>query len=225
MNIPSPGDYIDIHNHGGSPAKGYYTVENLMAHENRIPDFQTGTGYTFGIHPWHLTDENFEEQFEKVKQHASHPNVLAVGEAGFDRFKGPGKDLQQKAFEAQVRLSEELKKPVFIHCVRSWDELVAVHRKFKPVQPWLIHGFRGSAELALQLIAKNMYISFWFDFVIRPEATALVKRLPADRIFLETDGSGVGIESIYNKVAIDLGTDTAALKSRIMTSFSELFNR
>ena len=68
--------------------------------------------------------------------------------------------------------------------------------------PWLIHGFRGNIELAQQLISKGMYLSFWFDFVIRPESSELLRSLPKDRIFLETDGADVDIRDIYKKVAM-----------------------
>jgi Tat protein secretion system quality control protein TatD with DNase activity len=50
-----------------------------------------------------------------------------------------------------------------------------------------------------------MYISFWFDFVARPESSELLKSLPPERIFLETDGAGVDIRNIYTKVAADFG--------------------
>ena len=68
--------------------------------------------------------------------------------------------------------------------------------------PWLIHGFRGNVELAKQLLSKGMYLSFWFDFIIRPESSKLVRSLPKERIFLETDGADVDIRTIYEKVAL-----------------------
>ena len=95
---------------------------------------------------------------------SGHPESIAIGEAGFDKLRGPSPELQRKVFEEQVAISEELKKPVVIHCVRAWDELLAVHKKLKPKMPWLIHGFRGNTELAAQLLSKGMYLSFWFDF-------------------------------------------------------------
>lgn len=223
MNLPSPGDYIDIHNHGGRSSPGHYCIENLMAHEERVPDMAAGISYSLGIHPWHLTNEDLEGQMEKVNAFAGHENIIAIGEAGFDRLKGPGLPLQQRAFEEQVEISEQWSKPVFIHCVKGWDDLLAAHKKLKPKQQWIIHGFRGSRELANQLLSKGMYISFWFDFVLRPEASVLVRSLPAERIFLETDGSGVDIGSIYEKVSSDLGISVTDLKKQIYNNFNILF--
>lgn len=223
MNLPFPGDYIDIHNHGGMPLAGQFSVENLMAHEKREPDTLKGMTYTSGIHPWHLTPESFDDQIKKVRINASHENVIALGEAGFDRLRGPDRELQKRAFDEQVNIAVEKSKPLFIHCVRGWDDLLAAHRRMMPSRPWLIHGFRGKRDLAIQLISKGMYISFWFDYIIRSESTELVRSLPADRIFLETDGSGIDIRSLYKKVAEDIGTSVEKLRERVFSNFMELF--
>jgi len=223
MNFPKPGDYIDIHNHGASSATGHFSVENLMAHEVRIPDNQTGLAYTIGIHPWHLTAENCLQQINNVREYSDHPGIIALGEAGFDRLRGPSAILQRSAFEEQVRIADQVSKPLFIHCVRAWDELQSEKKKLKPSTPWIVHGFRGKKELALQLISKGMYISFWFDFILRPESSQLVRNLPKDKIFLETDGSGVDILIVYQKVADDLNMHVEELKKLLYSNFRNVF--
>jgi TatD DNase family protein len=224
MNLPSPDDYIDIHNHGGTPLSGRFCVDNLMAHEPDLPGNDTGMTYTYGIHPWHLTADSLDDQIEKVKIHSANENVIAVGEAGFDRLKGPDIELQRKAFDAQVIIAEERSLPLFIHCVRRWDELLASHKRMRPSKPWLVHGFRGKKELAMQLISKGMYISFWFEFIMRPVSSDLVRNLPADRIFLETDGSGTDIGLIYEKVAADLDVDINKLKGQLFSNYLTFFD-
>jgi TatD DNase family protein len=223
MNIPAPDDYIDIHNHGGKPTRGRFCVENLMAHERGLPGSDRGISYTYGIHPWHLDKESLKEQIEKVRIHSGHPNVVAIGECGFDKLRGPDTELQKEAFEEQAVIAGERSKPLFIHCVRGWDELLASHKKIRPRKPWLVHGFRGKKELAMQLISKGMYISFWFEFILRPESSDLVRNLPSDRIFLETDGSGTDIRQIYNKVAADLNLDINKLKEQIFSNYLTFF--
>jgi TatD DNase family protein len=223
MNLPEPGNYIDIHNHGAVPSHGHFQVENLMTHENRIPDNEAGLTYTIGIHPWFLTVENFHQQISIVRQYAGHQNIIALGESGFDKLKGPEAKLQQTAFEEQALIADQLSKPLFIHCVRAWDELLYEYRKLRPSTPWIVHGFRGKKELALQLISKGMYLSFWFDFVLKPESTPMLKSLPGEKIFLETDGSGVEIETIYKKVAVDFDLPLDALKTLIYSNFKTVF--
>lgn len=223
MNLPVPDDFIDIHNHGASPATGVFSVENLISSEERFPDKTAGLTYTIGIHPWHLTENNYQHQLEKVIKYSDHENIIALGEAGFDRIKGPDMKLQKLAFESQVMLSEKNKKPLYIHCVKAWEELLYIRKVMRLEMPWLVHGFRGKSELALQMISKGMYISFWFDFIIKPEASDLIRSLPVDRIFLETDGGNINIKDIYNKVSSDLNLTVQQLKQQIYSNFISFF--
>lgn len=223
MDFPHQGDYIDIHNHDSRPEEGVFILDNLMAHEGTLPGKRSRVVHSMGIHPWFLNETNHDQLIGFVRQNAADKAIVAIGEAGFDKLRGPAMDLQQQTFAEQAVLSEETGKPIVIHCVKAWDELMAAHREIRPKLPWLIHGFRGKKELAMQLIAKNIYISFWFDFIIRPEASELVRSLPVERIFLETDGSGADIKEIYRKVADDLGMTTDILKNHIIKNFKELF--
>ncbi len=225
MNYPQPGDYIDIHTHGSVVISGIYAIENLMAHEDRLPGDIPDQPCTYGIHPWHLNERTIDRLTLNVQSVASSPALVAIGEAGFDKLRGPEMKTQARAFEAQVRISEDAGKPLFIHCVRAWDELLPAHKRLRPKMPWLIHGFRGNAELAMQLISKGMYLSFWFDFIVRPESSKLIISLPKERIFLETDGADTEIRTIYEKVADDLGLSVDELKTVILKNFNEFFNK
>jgi len=89
MNHPQPGDYIDIHSHGATSMKGIYTVENLMAHENNLPADKPGTGFSYGIHPWFLEENNYRQLIDSVREIAVNNYISVIVEAGFDKFKGP----------------------------------------------------------------------------------------------------------------------------------------
>jgi TatD DNase family protein len=223
MNHPLQGDYIDIHTHGSGVISGIYAIENLMAHEERIPADNPLQPSTYGIHPWHLDRDTIDSLIEKVQSVAGSPSLVAIGEAGFDKLRGPEIEIQARAFEAQVYISEQIRKPLFIHCVRAWDELLPANKRLRPKMPWLIHGFRGNPVLAMQLLSKGMYLSFWFDFIARPESSKLVRALPKDRIFLETDGADVDIRAIYAKVAGDLDITVDELKVVFLRNFNEFF--
>jgi TatD DNase family protein len=223
MNIPRPGEYIDIHTHDAKPADGVFAVENLMAHENLKSENISARAFTAGIHPWYLNENNRDQLLEYVRNITGNPSLIAFGEAGFDKLRGPSVDLQRSVFAEQVKIADENRKPLVIHCVRSWDELLASHKNLKPETPWLVHGFRGKKELALQLIKRGMYLSFWFDFILRPESSDLIRFLPRDRIFLETDGADADIREIYRKVSQDLNIDVDELKKIILTNFKMLF--
>jgi TatD DNase family protein len=224
MKYPLPTDYIDIHTHGSIVNTAVFAIENLMAHEDRTPGDIPEQPCTYGIHPWHLTRETIDRLTGFVHSAAASPNLVAIGEAGFDKLRGPDTETQTRAFEAQVIISEEIRKPLYIHCVRAWDELLPVHKRLRPKMPWMIHGFRGNAELAKQLLSKGMYLSFWFDFVMRGESTKLLRSLPKNRIFLETDGADTDIRLIYDKVSDDLDISVDELKKVLYKNFNEFFN-
>jgi TatD DNase family protein len=223
MNLPQPGEYIDIHSHYAKPAEGIFAVENLMAHENLVPENISARAFTAGIHPWHLNENNCEQLLEYIRNIAGNPGLIAFGEAGFDKIRGPSIELQKSTFTKQVKMAGENQKPLVIHCVRAWDELLTAHKTLKPAKPWLVHGFRGKKELALQLIKRGMYLSFWFDFVLRPESADLLRFLPQERIFLETDGADVDIREIYKKVSNDLAVSVDDLKNIILGNYKILF--
>jgi TatD DNase family protein len=224
MYLPSETDYIDIHTHGSGQVSGVFYVETLMAHEEREPVETAGKAFIYGIHPWFVTHDNRDVLLKNVQKNAVNQSVIAVGESGFDKIRGPELELQREIFEKQVMIAEANSKPVIIHCVRAWDELLMAHKKLRPVSPWLVHGFRGNPELAMQLITRGMYLSFWFDFITRPESSALVRTLPSGRIFLETDGAGINIADIYNKVSADLSIEVDDLKKIIYSNFLEFFH-
>jgi Tat protein secretion system quality control protein TatD with DNase activity len=69
-----------------------------------------------------------------------------------------------------------------------------------------------------------MYLSFWFDFVMRPESADLLRFLPKERIFLETDGADMDIREIYRKVSGDLEISIDELKERMRNNFNLLFD-
>jgi TatD DNase family protein len=223
MNFPEFGDYINIHTHGRSTSPGTFVVENLMAHEGIFPHDIPSTVFSLGIHPWFLNEGNSAQLLNFVKENACSSSVIALGEAGFDKLRGPSPELQNRVFREQIEIAGSLSKPVFIHCVRAWDELLAAQKSIRPKTKLIIHGFRGSRELAAKLLAKGFYLSFWYDFIIRPESAELIRSLPCDRIFLETDGADIDIRQIYEKVAGDLNVTVDELKKIILDNYNTVF--
>ncbi|MBN1388806.1 MAG: TatD family hydrolase [Bacteroidales bacterium] len=223
MKGPEKYDFINIHDHGAEPIDGVFTIDNIMVHENRYPADINGIAYSCGAHPWNIMEDNIDKMISKVKEYASLPNVIAIGEAGFDRIRGSDEILQEKAFIAQVEISEEKGKPLFIHCVKAWDKLLVSHKKMNPKMKWIIHGFRGKPELAKQLLDKGFYLSPWVEWAIRPESTSTLKSIPLKRLFLETDGFDIGIEPVYRVVAEHLQIGLQTLKKSIYDNFYNVF--
>lgn len=151
---------------------------------NVAPGFdapQEGKLYSAGIHPWNAA-ETTQDDFNSLARMAREPWIAAIGEAGLDKLRGASLSTQSEIFERQALLADEVGKPLIIHCVRCWSELLAIMKRLRPKSPWIIHGFRGKPELAKQLLEAGCYIS------LPPKhnsATAAI--IPADRLLWETD--------------------------------------
>ncbi len=144
-----------------------------------------GQFYSLGIHPWHIPNDP-TEQLARLANCAPDSRVLAIGETGFDSARGSAMWLQSKCFKAHVAISEELKKPLIVHCVKCADMIVALSRELKPQQPWIIHGFRGKPSVAKMLLDAGCYLSFGQHF--NPES---LRFTPAERILAETDDNAL----------------------------------
>lgn len=222
MNIPQNTDYINFHDHGSIPVDGVFSVDNIMVHEGRTPSILDGITHSVGAHPWFLTEDNFERHLLSVRDMAVSGNVVAVGETGFDKLKGPSIELQRRAFERHFEIAEELSKPLIIHCVRAWPEILEEKKRLQPTTPWVIHGFKGKKELAQQLCDKGFYLSAWVEWAIRPVSSDTLNNMPLDRLFLETDGFDIGIEPVYKVVAGYLDMEVERLKEQMYKNYTSI---
>ncbi|MFT4072840.1 MAG: TatD family hydrolase [Dysgonamonadaceae bacterium] len=172
--------------------------------------------FTCGIHPWH--SEDAEAQLAFLEEIAAHPLIVAIGEAGLDKLKGPELDVQKVVFERHIRLSEKLQKPLIVHCVKAWDELIALQKEYRPSQPWIIHGFRGKPELTKQLV----HLGFYFTIGERFNEEG-IRMIPLHRMFCETDESEIPILEIYKSVAASLDIDPEDLAGSIENNVKRFF--
>ena len=144
--------------------------------------------------------------------------VIALGEVGLDKLKGPSLEFQTSIFRKEIELSEKVGLPVVIHCVRAFNELLQLHKELKPEQPWVIHGFRGKKEVAEMLLKAGFYLSFGDSF----QDTALCT-VPLNRLFIETDESDKNIERLYQRIADVRGEALEVLVEGIRKNVESVF--
>ena len=182
---------------------------------------------SFGLHPWFITEqlktiqtllspslvgrEWSPSSIEEVLLSQIHttplPNreglgggaLFFIGECGLDRLCPTPYPLQLAAFEAQIRLSERLRRPLILHCVRAMDDALRLHQG--TTQPWIWHGFRGKPQQMQQLLQHGFYLSFGFRF--NPNS---LRTCPAERLFLETDEDPCPVAGLYATAATLRGT-------------------
>jgi len=188
--------FFDIHTHCLEYDKKGYRIVNLdFKQAKQILAENNNEFFSTGFHPCFL--ENFSESnFEKLKFLANDNRVKAIGECGLDKNSNFDLKTQIFAFEKQIYLSEETEKPLVIHCVGKINELLEIKNTLKPVQLWIIHGFRGKPQLAEQILKAGCALSFAEFF-----NTESLKITPFNKLFVETDESAKPIEEIYFNIA------------------------
>ena len=216
--------FIDIHTHKIKSCDNLIQIVNLDL--NR-PCPEQGY-FSSGIHPWVLdnTDFQIEEALVLLEERLKSPNVLALGEAGLDKMHKVSFERQIELFERQIELAEALQKPMILHDVRSHNEIIALRKKHKAQQPWIVHGFSGTEQDIKQLIGQGIYLSVG-ESLLHPERKIYksFKFIDLDFLFLETDMAEFGVEKVYETAAKLLETDIVTLQKQIFTNFARLFGR
>lgn len=221
--MPDEYLYINIHTHKDNYEKGVLSITNLFPEElNRSP-FSENQHFSCGLHPWHI-DEYAEQKLELLAAYANRKEILAIGETGLDRLKKIPMELQEKVFIRQIELAEKVKKPLIIHCVKAYGELLAVKKKTTPSLPWIIHGFQGSIHLALDLIRHGCYLSFGKSLLQSRKACSVFREVPHDRFFLETDEDCIDIIELYAAAAQVRKIDIGKIREIQHINFKRCFN-
>lgn len=133
------------------------------------------------------------------------PEVIACGEIGLDFYHedNPPIEVQRKAFQAQMELAAQHRKPILIHCrpgsafgspeqpgFDAWDQtLLMLEQHWPPGLGGVLHCFSGEPQHAERALALGFLLSFAGNLTY-PSATALrevARTAPLDRILVETD--------------------------------------
>lgn len=211
---------IDIHTHQLPQVPGEAIVNCYP--ETFVP--QEGGWYSVGVHPWRIAETIADMKYlsfghpEALLSLLSHPQVVAIGEAGLDRLIDTPMQLQGGVFKHQAELSMRLDKPLIIHSVKALDEVLMLKRKLNPSNPWIIHGFRGKAALAEEFLRHGFYLSFGEKY----QADAL-RVVPLDRLFIETDESPVPVAELYERAAAVRGVSSGEFSEAVRENIGKVF--
>ncbi len=215
--------FINIHTHTTKLCDNLIQIVNLDLNQSSPEQGH----YSYGIHPWALDNPDFqlEEAFTLLEERLQSLNVIALGEAGLEKMHKESFEQQIAVFKRQIELSETLQKPMILHDVKSHNEILALRKKHRANQPWILHGFNGTEQDIRQLTGQGLYLSVG-ESLLHSEKKIYnsFKFIDLDYLFLETDMSEVGIETIYEAAAKLLEMDINALKEQIFSNFAALWN-
>lgn len=167
-------------------------------------DYEKGVYATIGFHPIHAegatkkdpeesASENEEFDYDFFRRLAENPKVVAIGECGLDyfRLKNTTRDKQKEVFSAQIKLAEETSKPLMIHCRDAYPDLIKILRsersRLLPDRPGVSHFFTGSLNDAEALLEMGFSFSFGGAVTFAGNYDEILRRIPLDRLLLETD--------------------------------------
>ncbi len=216
--------FINIHTHQPC-AHDAICIRNMFIRDFQKNKHKDSGFFSAGIHPWYINSkETLVEQLALLVDAISHPDCLALGEAGLDKFTETHWALQEKAFIEQIRISEKSGKPMIIHCVKAWDEILKLRKQEKSTYPWIIHGFNSSEQMARQLLHAGCLLSFG-KMILNPDSKAskLLINMNPEKFFLETDDEEITIVEIYIKAAELRNVSMAELKKQMTGNFISTF--
>jgi len=180
--------------------------------------------YSIGIHPWYIVENRVDSDLKIIEEKLKEDNCLAIGECGLDKRIEVPFEQQILVFEKQLALAEKYKKPVVIHCVAAFQEVIAIKKKRKISVPLIIHGFSKNSQIANQLIKEGFYISFGKYLLRNPDLKTVFQKIPNDRFFLETDTIDENITEVYDLASEYKELTKKELKEIISSNFEDVFN-
>ncbi len=202
---------FDFHHHNRENTYGIYNLEpKEIVTEKKI---------SVGIHPKDI-DENWEENFEKIKEISLLPNCVAIGECGLDGLISVNENLQKEVFERHILWANQINKPVIIHCVKRFSEIIPF-QKIAEI-PLVIHGFNKKKTIADEMLRHGFYLSFGKSVLHSLSLQSILKEFPLEKMFLETDDANFNIEELYQKTVEIKGISIENLHNKILKNLESL---
>lgn len=211
--------FFNLHTHRFTNQPGVMELVNQYPHdfEAQIPF------YSIGIHPWSIVEERMEADLQFMASKINEKGCLALGECGLDKRIEIPLDLQQLVFEKQLALAEKHQKPIVIHCVAAFTELIAIKKWMDISVPMIVHGFSKNEVVAKTLLDQGFYLSFGKYLLRNPALESVFKFIPNDRFFLETDTIEEGIQTVYAMAAQYKNIPLETLQNIIQQNFNTIF--
>lgn len=204
--------YFDFHHHHIQRENGIY---NLRFNET-VP---FGL-FSAGIHP-NDAGRNIPNQFDWLEEISKHKNCVAIGECGLDGIIDVNDSIQEDVFYRQIELANERNKPLIIHCVRRFSQLIPLKKKAKV--PMIVHGFNKRKTVGEELQKHQFYLSFGKTVLHHVNLQQFVKDFPLQKLFLETDDDDFNLQELYQKVAELKGITIEELQEKMKENL-KIFN-
>ena len=212
--------FINLHTHQFSNDNEVIEIVNQYPWEFNasIPN------YSIGIHPWYIDENRLENDLKIIKEKLQLSECLALGECGLDKRIEIPLSIQITVFKKQLELVQQTNKPIILHCVAAFDEVIAIKKEMKIENPMIIHGFSKNEQVAQSLLKNGFYLSFGKYLLRNPDLEKVINFAPENQILLETDTIEETIYEVYEKAASIKGISVQEMKTRLFANFSKILN-
>ncbi|MCC5931224.1 MAG: TatD family hydrolase [Cyclobacteriaceae bacterium] len=183
--------------------------------------------WSAGIHPWFSETDKIEKSWKLICQSVEAKKIIAVGECGLDRLRGPDIQTQEKIFLQHIELSIQSDLPLIIHCVKAYDLLLKFRKEFAKTPCWIVHGFNGKEGLAHQLIEKDIKLSIGAALFQKKNQGLrnLLQKTDLSHLFFETDNSQLSVSDIYRLAADVRCMELEEVALQIQVNFKKCFRK
>jgi TatD DNase family protein len=213
--------HINIHSHSAT----IHTETTIINLHNNFDTVTRAGYYSMGLHPWYITPDNWREELLSLKKWYGYKNVIAIGECGLDKVCSTEFSFQQEVFIEQIQIANEIRKPLILHCVRAYEELLHLLDGRLVKVPVIFHGFaKQSLPLAKKIISRGYYLSFG-KTLQSYNMRSMLRLLPIEQIFLETDDDDLSIEAVYDLAAAAFSINPESLSLQIQKNADKVFGK
>jgi TatD DNase family protein len=212
---------IDLHTHQPETEPNSIRIYNLILRDSD-PHAYPESFFSVGIHPWYIPKE-IDAVFLQLDRLASLPECLAIGECGIDRKGTQTLKIQEDIFRRHIDIAISRDKPLVIHAVKSYGDLIRIKKEYKRLTPWILHGFSGNEIQLRELIRNDFYFSISMPGLRGSVPAETLIKIPLERLFLETDDGKSRLSEVYEKVSQLLGSTEDKLVKQIHLNFNQIF--
>lgn len=178
-------------------AQGVGVMLNIATRESEWDDVlgialrEPDVWATVGIHP-HEADDHPHVDTAKLVERAEHPRVVGIGETGLDyHYDHSDRDRQRRSFRSHIAACRETGLPLIVHTRDAEEDTIAILRQEMEEGAYsgVIHCFTASGAFADAAMELGFYISISgiVTFKSAKDLQETAKRLPLDRLLIETD--------------------------------------
>lgn len=196
-------------------AVAMFFMAKLIDIHTHHPTCEVITPTAIGIHPWDAASREITE----IESSVATADV--VGEIGLDAACGVDSEQQMSIFRKQLALAESFDKPVVLHCVRTFEQMMKVLAEHH-LKAVIFHGFIGSPEQAKRAIERGYFLSFGERTFRSPKTIESLRQTPINQLFIETDESLTPIVEIYERIAELRGISLDQLVTATKANFERI---